>query len=64
MTKTGAIDHALDHVRVNAVGPGFVYSGLVNEDTMGKEAIQDLEQKHPMLRHSLPEPIILLTEVI
>src|SRR5690606_23854473 len=57
LTKTGAIDHALDQVRVNAIGPGFVYSGLVNEDTMGKEAIKDLEQKHAMHRLGEPEEI-------
>ncbi len=50
LTKTGALDYALDRIRVNAIGPGFVYSGLVNEETMGKEAIQALEQKHAMHR--------------
>src|SRR5690606_35861907 len=50
LTKTGALDHAADHVRVNAIGPGFVYTGLVNEATMGKEAIQELERKHAMQR--------------
>jgi len=54
LTKAGALDHALDKVRVNAIGPGFIYTGLVNEDTMGKEAIQDLEQKHAL--HRLGEP--------
>lgn len=55
LTKTGALDHALDNVRVNAIGPGFIYTGLVNEDTMGTEAIQTLEQKHAM--HRLGQPI-------
>lgn len=55
LTKTGALDHALDNVRVNAIGPGFIYTGLVNEDTMGKEAIQALETKHAM--HRLGNPI-------
>lgn len=54
LSKTGALDHALDNVRVNAIGPGFIYTGLVNEETMGKEAIQALEQKHAM--HRLGEP--------
>ena len=57
LTKTGALDHALDNVRVNAIGPGFVYSGLVNEETMGKEAIQELEQKHAMQRLGEPKEI-------
>lgn len=55
LTRAGALDHALDKVRVNAIGPGFVYTGLVNEETMGKETIQALEQKHAM--HRLGEPI-------
>src|SRR5690554_5258833 len=50
LTKTGALDHAADNVRVNAIGPGFIYTGLVNEETMGKEAIQALEDKHAMKR--------------
>ena len=60
LTKTGALDHALDNVRVNAIGPGFIYSGLVNEETMGKEAIQDLEQKHAMHRLGEPKEIAAL----
>lgn len=55
LTKTGALDHALDKVRVNAIGPGFVYTGLVNEETMGKEVIQALEQKHAF--HRLGESV-------
>lgn len=60
LTKTGALDHALDNVRVNAIGPGFIYSGLVNEETMGKEAIQELEQKHAMHRLGEPKEIAAL----
>ncbi|MCO5235591.1 MAG: glucose 1-dehydrogenase [Chitinophagaceae bacterium] len=55
LTKTGALDHALDNVRVNAIGPGFIYTGLVNEGTMGKETIQALEQKHAL--HRLGQPV-------
>ncbi|MBK8500916.1 MAG: glucose 1-dehydrogenase [Saprospiraceae bacterium] len=50
LTKTGALDYATDNVRVNAIGPGFIYTGLVNEETMGKEGIEALETKHPMNR--------------
>jgi len=57
LTKTAAIDHAKDNIRVNAVGPGFVYTGLVNEDEMGKEGIKDLEAKHPIGRLGKPEEI-------
>jgi NAD(P)-dependent dehydrogenase (short-subunit alcohol dehydrogenase family) len=46
LTKSAAWEYAKQKVRVNSVGPGFVYTGLVNEQTMGKEAITALEQKH------------------
>jgi NAD(P)-dependent dehydrogenase (short-subunit alcohol dehydrogenase family) len=46
LTKSAAWEYAKKKVRVNSVGPGFVYTGLVNEQTMGKEAITFLEQKH------------------
>lgn len=57
LTKTGAIDYATDKVRVNAIGPGFIYTGLVNEATMGKEAIQALEKKHALNRLGLPKEV-------
>lgn len=57
LTKAGAIDHASDRIRVNAIGPGFIYTGLVNEETMGKEAIQALEQKHALRRLGEPAEI-------
>jgi NAD(P)-dependent dehydrogenase (short-subunit alcohol dehydrogenase family) len=46
LTKASALEYARMKVRVNAVGPGFVYTGLVNEETMGKETLTALEQKH------------------
>ena len=50
LTKTAGIDYAKKNVRVNAIGPGFIYTGLVNEETMGKEGISLLENKHPIGR--------------
>ena len=46
LTKSTAWEYAKDKVRVNAVGPGFTYTGLVNEESMGKEALHYLESKH------------------
>lgn len=46
LTKTAAWEYAKEKVRVNAVGPGFIYTGLVNEESMGKEVLQYLETKH------------------
>lgn len=57
LTKTAAVDYAKENIRVNAVGPGYVYTGLVNEGAMGKEGITELESKHPMGRLGKPEEI-------
>lgn len=46
LTKSVAWEYAADKVRVNTVGPGFIYTGMVNEETMGKEALNYLETKH------------------
>lgn len=46
LTKSTAWEYAPDKVRINAVGPGFIYTGLVNEESMGKEALNFLETKH------------------
>lgn len=50
LTKTGALEYAKENVRVNAIGPGYIYTGLVNEQTMGKMAIQALETRHALHR--------------
>lgn len=50
LTKATALEYAKKKVRVNSIGPGFIYTGLVNEETMGKEAISSLEQKHAVGR--------------
>lgn len=60
LTKTGAIEYAKRNIRINAVGPGFIYTGLVNEQTMGKEAISLLETKHPMGRLGKAEEVAAL----
>lgn len=50
LTKSAALEYAKEKIRVNAVGPGYIYTNLVNEDTMGKEGIEALEKMHPMGR--------------
>lgn len=64
LTKAGALEYAKKKVRVNSIGPGFIYTGLVNEETMGKEALSFLEQKHAVGRlgesHEVAELILFL----
>jgi NAD(P)-dependent dehydrogenase (short-subunit alcohol dehydrogenase family) len=50
LTKAGALEYADQNIRINAVGPGYVYTNLVNEETMGKEGIEALEKLHPIGR--------------
>jgi len=57
LTKTAAWDYGKDNLRVNAIGPGFIYTGLVSEETMGKEALNMLEGKHAFGRLGQPEEI-------
>ena len=57
LTKSAAWEYAKDKVRINAVGPGFIYSGMVNEETMGREALDFLETKHAFGRLGEPEEI-------
>ena len=57
LTKSAAWEYGQKGIRVNSVGPGFVYTGLVNEETMGKETLQALEQKHAMGRLGESEEI-------
>ena len=46
LTKTAGWEYGKKGIRVNAIGPGLIYTGLVNEETMGKETISMLEEKH------------------
>lgn len=50
LTKGSALEYAEQNIRINAIGPGYIYTNLVNEETMGKEGIQSLEKMHPMGR--------------
>ena len=57
LTKSAALALAKDGIRVNSVNPGYVETGLVNEKTMGKEAIDYLISLHPVGRLAQPEEI-------
>jgi NAD(P)-dependent dehydrogenase (short-subunit alcohol dehydrogenase family) len=49
MTQTAAWEHAADGIRVNAVGPGFIRTPLV-EKSLAPEVLQFLESQHALQR--------------
>lgn len=57
MSQSAALALAKHHIRVNTVNPGYIETGMVNEDVMGKEAIDYLVSLHPLGRLGKPEEI-------
>lgn len=60
MTKTAAIEYAAKGVRINAVGPGFIQTPLIEKE-MTKEARDGLVALHPIGRLGTPEEVSALT---
>lgn len=56
MTKSVALEYADRNIRVNAVAPGFIESGLVNKQALG-DFYDGLVAKHPVGRLGTPEEI-------
>lgn len=56
ITKSVALEYADRNIRVNAVGPGFIESGLVNKEALG-DFYDGLVAKHPIGRLGKPEEI-------
>ncbi len=48
MTKAWALELAPHNIRVNALCPGFITTGLVNKDTFGEAGIAGLMTQHPL----------------
>jgi 2-dehydro-3-deoxy-L-rhamnonate dehydrogenase (NAD+) len=56
MTKAAAWEHAADGVRVNAVGPGFIMTPLL-EANLDQPAIDFLASQHALQRMGRPEEV-------
>lgn len=56
ITKSLALEYADKNIRVNAVAPGFIESGLVNKEALG-DFYDGLVEKHPIGRLGNPEEI-------
>lgn len=56
-TKSAALAHAKDGIRVSAVGPAYVDSGMVNPENLGQEAYDSLINLHPLGRLGKAEEI-------
>lgn len=60
LTKNAAMEHAADGVRVNAIGPGFIRTPLLDANL--DQATQDfLASKHALNRLGTPEEVATLT---
>lgn len=57
LTKVAAVEYGAQNLRVNAIGPAFIYTGMVNEETMGKETIDFLASKHALGRLGRAEEV-------
>jgi NAD(P)-dependent dehydrogenase (short-subunit alcohol dehydrogenase family) len=56
LTKTAAIEHAADGIRLNAVGPAFIRTPLV-ESSLDAEALTFLEGQHALGRLGTSEEV-------
>jgi 2-dehydro-3-deoxy-L-rhamnonate dehydrogenase (NAD+) len=56
LTRTAAIEHAADGIRLNAIGPAFIRTPLV-ESSLDAEALAFLEGQHALGRLGTPEEV-------
>lgn len=56
MTKSSAVQYASRNIRVNAVSPGYIESGMVNKEALG-EFYEGLVARHPIGRLGDPSEI-------
>ena len=58
LTQTAAWEHAADQIRINAVGPGFISTPLLEQ--MGPKVRATLEGRHALKRLGTPEEVAAL----
>jgi NAD(P)-dependent dehydrogenase (short-subunit alcohol dehydrogenase family) len=56
LTKAAALDHSADNIRINAVGPAFIRTPMV-ENAMDAETLKALEGMHALKRLGTPEEV-------
>jgi NAD(P)-dependent dehydrogenase (short-subunit alcohol dehydrogenase family) len=57
LTRTAAIDHAKDKVRINAIGPGFIETPMIARATSNADLTAQLTAQHPIGRLGQPQDI-------
>jgi len=57
MTKSLALKYADKNIRVNAVSPGYIETGMTNRQTMDPELYAKAVAKHPIGRLGRPEEV-------
>jgi NAD(P)-dependent dehydrogenase (short-subunit alcohol dehydrogenase family) len=60
LTRTAALEHADDGIRINAVGPGFIKTPLLDEN-LDAETLTFLEGQHALGRLGDPREVATLT---
>lgn len=55
LTKSSALDHAAEGIRINAVAPGAIRTDIIADQLNNNLA--ELEAMHPMLRVGNPDEI-------
>lgn len=56
LTKNGALEYATEGIRVNAVGPGFIKTPLIDEN-LPEEQQEQLAHMHPIGRLGKPQEV-------
>jgi NAD(P)-dependent dehydrogenase (short-subunit alcohol dehydrogenase family) len=56
LTRTAALEHATDGIRVNAVGPGFIHTPLVDAN-LDAAAQEFLAGQHALGRLGTPDEV-------